>query len=134
MEEAMSRAIISGFSGKFEDSVNSDVAIVGAGPAGLSCAYFLARMGYQPKVYESEPRPGGMLVSGIPSFRLPREVLGKEIDALVAHRVDVIGRPPPDGAQGLVGSDGHVLPLGRIVKLRCAVLAHGHDFATRRNP
>ncbi len=49
------------------------VAIIGAGPAGLSCAYFLARLGYRPQVFESEPRPGGMLVQAIPAYRLPRK-------------------------------------------------------------
>ncbi len=55
------------------------IAIVGAGPAGLSCAYFLTRLGYKPTVYESEPRPGGMLVQTIPAYRLPRETLAREI-------------------------------------------------------
>ncbi len=55
------------------------VTIVGAGPAGLSCAYFLARLGYQPKVLEAEPRPGGMLVQAIPAYRLPREQVAREI-------------------------------------------------------
>ena len=56
------------------------VAIVGAGPAGLSCAYFLARLGYAPTVFEGEARPGGMLVQTIPAYRLPREQLDQEID------------------------------------------------------
>ncbi len=55
------------------------IAVVGAGPAGLSCAYFLARMGYKPDVFESEPRPGGMLVQAIPAYRLPREELAREV-------------------------------------------------------
>jgi NADH-quinone oxidoreductase subunit F len=55
------------------------IAIVGAGPAGLSCAYFLARLGYRPQVFESEQRPGGMLVQTIPAYRLPREILAREI-------------------------------------------------------
>jgi NADH-quinone oxidoreductase subunit F len=55
------------------------IAIVGAGPAGLSCAYFLARLGYRPDVLEAEPRPGGMLTQTIPSYRLPREILAREI-------------------------------------------------------
>ncbi len=55
------------------------VAIVGGGPAGLSCAYFLARLGYKPVVFEKEPRPGGMLVQAIPAYRLPRETLAREI-------------------------------------------------------
>jgi NADH-quinone oxidoreductase subunit F len=55
------------------------VAVVGAGPAGLTCAYFLARLGYKPVVFESEARPGGMLVQAIPAYRLPRETLAREI-------------------------------------------------------
>lgn len=55
------------------------IAIVGAGPAGLSCAYFLARLGYRPEVFEAQPRPGGMLVQAIPEYRLPRETLAREI-------------------------------------------------------
>lgn len=55
------------------------IAIIGAGPAGLSCAYFLARLGYRPTIFESEPRPGGMLVQTIPAYRLPRETLAREI-------------------------------------------------------
>ena len=49
------------------------VAIIGAGPAGLSCAYFLARLGYRPTVFEADPTAGGMLVQAIPAYRLPRE-------------------------------------------------------------
>ena len=55
------------------------IAIVGAGPAGLSCAYFLARMGYCPDIFEASSRPGGMLVQTIPAYRLPRETLAREI-------------------------------------------------------
>jgi NADH-quinone oxidoreductase subunit F len=55
------------------------IAVVGAGPAGLSCAYFLARLGYRPQVFEAASRPGGLLVQGIPAYRLPREVVATEI-------------------------------------------------------
>jgi len=55
------------------------IAVIGAGPAGLSCAYFLARMGYKPDVFEAEARPGGMLVQAIPAYRLPREELAREV-------------------------------------------------------
>ena len=65
------------------------VAIVGAGPAGLSCAYFLARLGYRPTVYESEPRPGGMLVQAIPAYRLPREIVAREVRMIEHMGVEI---------------------------------------------
>jgi NADH-quinone oxidoreductase subunit F len=65
------------------------VAIVGAGPAGLSCAYFLARLGYSPRVFEAEARPGGMLVQGIPAYRLPREILDREVRMIQRLGVDI---------------------------------------------
>ncbi|MCP4134741.1 MAG: FAD-dependent oxidoreductase [bacterium] len=58
------------------------IAIIGAGPAGLSCAYFLAVEGYQVTVFEKEKILGGMLTLGIPSYRLGREVVNAEIDIL----------------------------------------------------
>ncbi len=66
------------------------IAIVGAGPAGLSCAYFLARLGYRPTVYEAEPRPGGMLVQAIPAYRLPREVVAREVRMIERIGVEII--------------------------------------------
>ena len=62
-----------------EENAKRKIAIIGGGPAGISCAYFLARLGYKPTVYEKEPRPGGMLVQAIPAYRLPRETLAREI-------------------------------------------------------
>ena len=58
------------------------IAIVGAGPAGLTCAYYLAEKGYRPTVFEKAARPGGMLMNGIPSFRLEKDVVQAEIDIL----------------------------------------------------
>ncbi|MBK9374435.1 MAG: FAD-dependent oxidoreductase [Holophagales bacterium] len=55
------------------------VGVIGAGPSGLTCAYYLARLGYGVTVYESLPVAGGMLASGIPEYRLPKEILAKEI-------------------------------------------------------
>ncbi len=55
------------------------IAIIGAGPAGLSCAYFLARLGYRPDIFEGDRRSGGMLVQTIPAYRLPRKALAREI-------------------------------------------------------
>ena len=58
------------------------VAIIGAGPAGMSCAYFLAIEGYKPVVFEKEQAPGGMLVNGMPSFRVSKDIVRSEIDVL----------------------------------------------------
>ncbi len=58
------------------------IAVIGGGPAGLSCAYYLAIDGYKVTVFEKEEKPGGMLVLGIPSFRLEKDVVNAEIDIL----------------------------------------------------
>ncbi|HIC95628.1 TPA: FAD-binding protein, partial [Candidatus Bipolaricaulota bacterium] len=65
------------------------VAIVGSGPAGLMCAYELRQRGYRPTIFEALPVAGGMLAVGIPPFRLPREVLKKEIEKIVALGVEL---------------------------------------------
>ncbi len=61
------------------ENATKRIAIIGGGPSGLSCGYFLARLGYKPTIFESEMRPGGMLVQAIPAYRLPRETLAREI-------------------------------------------------------
>ena len=58
------------------------IAVIGAGPAGISCAYYLAEKGYGVTVFDRNPVPGGMLTLGIPSFRLEKDVLNAEIDIL----------------------------------------------------
>lgn len=63
------------------------IAVIGSGPAGLSCAYFLAADGYNVTVFEKEMKPGGMLTNGIPSFRLEKDVVDAEIDVLRAMNV-----------------------------------------------
>ncbi len=58
------------------------VAIIGAGPSGLTCGYYLGRLGYEVTIYEAQSVSGGMLAYGIPEYRLPMEVLDKEINAI----------------------------------------------------
>ena len=65
------------------------VAIVGSGPAGLSAAYYLAVEGYQVTIFEALPVAGGMLTVGIPSYRLPREIIDYEIDYIREMGVDI---------------------------------------------
>jgi len=65
------------------------VAIIGAGPAGINCAYFLARDGHKVDIYEQQPFPGGMLRYGIPEYRLPKEILDAEINTLTKMGVEI---------------------------------------------
>lgn len=65
------------------------VAIIGAGPAGLSCAYYLAEKGYSPTVFEKNEKPGGMLVYGIPSYKLEKDVVAAEIDVMREMGVEI---------------------------------------------
>ena len=67
---------------KVDGEFSEKIAVIGAGPAGMSCAFYLAEKGYRPTVFEKEERPGGMLMNGIPSFRLEKDVVEAEIDIL----------------------------------------------------
>ena len=65
------------------------IAIIGAGPAGLSAAYYLATIGYKPTVFEKSAKPGGMMMYGIPSFKLEKDVIDAEIDVLRELGVEI---------------------------------------------
>ena len=65
------------------------IAVIGGGPAGLSCAYYLATMGYKPTVFERNEEPGGMLRYGIPSYKLEKDVIKAEIDIMREIGVDI---------------------------------------------
>ena len=67
---------------KVDGAFDQQIAIIGGGPAGLSCAYYLAEKGYCPTVFEKERRLGGMLENGLPNFRLEKDVVQAEIDVL----------------------------------------------------
>ena len=71
--------------GGFEEKI----AIIGAGPAGLSCAYYLAEKGYKPTVFEKNEKPGGMLRYGVPSFKLEKDVIDAEIDIIRQLGVEI---------------------------------------------
>lgn len=71
--------------GGFEEKI----AVIGAGPAGLSCAFYLAEKGYKPTVFEKNEKPGGMLVYGIPSYKLEKDVVEAEIDVMRQMGVEI---------------------------------------------
>ncbi|MGI6035506.1 MAG: NAD(P)-binding protein [Limnochordia bacterium] len=73
-----------------KEKTGEKVAIIGSGPAGLSCAYYLALEGHRPTIFEALPEAGGMLRYGIPAYRLPREVLDKEIQDICSLGVEII--------------------------------------------
>ena len=66
------------------------MAVIGSGPSGLACASDLAKLGYKVTVFEALHLAGGVLVYGIPEFRLPKSIVQKEIDGLKALGVDVV--------------------------------------------
>lgn len=72
-----------------EAACGKKVAIIGAGPAGLSAAYYLARRGYRPVIFEALPVPGGMVHVGIPEYRLPRDVIYRETELIKQEGVEI---------------------------------------------
>jgi NADH-quinone oxidoreductase subunit F len=69
------------------DGESPPIAVVGAGPAGLTAAHYLSLAGHRVTIFEADDRPGGMMVSGIPAYRLPRNTLRKEIDSLLDDNI-----------------------------------------------
>jgi heterodisulfide reductase subunit A-like polyferredoxin len=121
------------------------VAIIGSGPAGLSCAYHLTLKGYRPTIFEALPRAGGMLRVGIPDYRLPKDILDREIDNILRLGVELktntaLGRDftldglLEDGYQAVfLGIGCHVgKPLG-IPGEEAEGVIQGVEFLRRRN-
>ncbi len=79
------KKVVPSVRGHFEEKI----AIIGGGPAGLSCAFYLAEKGYKPTIFEKNERAGGMLVYGIPSFKLEKDVVQAEIDVIKAMGVEI---------------------------------------------
>ncbi len=69
---------------------SKSVGIIGAGPSGLTCGYYLSKLGYDVTVYEEQPTPGGMLAVGIPEYRMPKEILQKEINTIRQVGVNIL--------------------------------------------
>jgi NADPH-dependent glutamate synthase beta subunit-like oxidoreductase len=87
--EEMAALLRSSLDGRIQIAAGQRVAIIGAGPAGLSAAHDLALLGFTPVVFETEPVPAGMLAVGVPAYRLPREVISREIDVIRALGVEI---------------------------------------------
>jgi len=87
--EEMAALLRSTLDGRLLLGSGEKIAIIGAGPAGLSAAHDLALLGFKPTVFETEPVPAGMLAVGIPAYRLPREVIAREIDVIRALGVEI---------------------------------------------
>lgn len=79
------KPVIPSLRGGFDEKI----AIIGGGPAGLSCAYYLALTGYKPTIFEKNEEPGGMLRYGIPSYKLEKDLLAAEIDVIRQLGVDI---------------------------------------------
>ncbi|MBU0497575.1 MAG: FAD-dependent oxidoreductase [Candidatus Thermoplasmatota archaeon] len=73
---------------------NKKIAVVGSGPAGLTCAFYLNQWGHSVTVFEAQEKPGGMLRYGIPTFRLPRHILEKEIDIIKKTGINIKTNTP----------------------------------------
>lgn len=104
------------------------VAVVGAGPAGLVSAFYLAKQGHEVTVYERESRPGGMLRVGIPEYRLPREVIDGEIGILLETGVTLVPNTRIDTPAALLeqGFDAVVTAIGTHLGVRLPV--EGRDL------
>jgi len=99
------------------------IAVIGSGPAGMSCAYHLAKLHYEATVFESSSAAGGMLRMGIPSYRLPREILDREVAEIQALGVEVRTGIP----------FGEKLGLGDLKAFQAIFMATGAHRSRRMN-
>ncbi len=87
--EEMAALLRAGVEGKFIPAEGQRIAIIGAGPAGLAAGHDLALMGFRPVVFETEPVAAGMLAVGVPAYRLPRDLINREVAVIQALGVEI---------------------------------------------
>jgi len=125
-----------------KNSTGKCIAIVGSGPAGLSAAFFLAKAGHSPVVFELEKNPGGMLRYGIPDFRLPVDILQRDISWIESNGVEIKTSHKIKGITDLFNNGFHAVFLStgihvsRKIPFKGNNLAHvisGVDFLRRIN-
>jgi NADPH-dependent glutamate synthase beta subunit-like oxidoreductase/Pyruvate/2-oxoacid:ferredoxin oxidoreductase delta subunit len=104
------------------------VGIIGAGPAGLTAAYYLAKLGHKVTVFEKMPEPGGMMAYGIPSYRLPREIIKKELIEILQDNITVLCNTTINSAQELLtqGYDAVLTAVGTHVGIKLPL--EGNDL------
>ena len=119
------------------EKTGKTVGIIGGGPGGLTAAYYLAQMGHKVTVYEQRPKLGGMLRYGIPDYRLPQEVLERDIEHILTTGINVItdvsiGRDVT--MEDIQKSyDAVIFPLARIMIKRLALKARTQKMLSVRS-
>lgn len=98
---------IRGHAGQAPPTTGKRVAVVGAGPAGLTAAYYLSRQGHSVTVFEALPFPGGMMRFGIPAYRLPREVVAEEIAGIESAGVEIRTNTQVESVDALLAQGFH---------------------------
>jgi len=108
---------------KVAPATGKRVAIIGSGPAGLTAAYYLAKLGHSVTVFEALPEPGGMMRVGIPDYRLPKDILKAEIEEIKAVGVDIRTNTKVDSPERLFdqGYNATFLAIGAHQGMRLGV-------------
>jgi formate dehydrogenase beta subunit len=115
-----------------DDKKNKNIAIIGAGPAGLSASYYLALKGYNVKIYDMLPEPGGMVAVGIPDYRQPRELLRAEVEDILSLGVGIvyntkIGRDIP--FKDIISAfDAVLIAVGAFKSHEMGVVGENEDY------
>ena len=103
------------------------VAVIGAGPSGLTCAYYLARLGYETDVFEETDRAGGVMNWGIPEYRLPREIVEFEVANIVKAGVNIIYNHEVENAEFkriIEEYDATYIAIGAMIPTHLGIPGH----------